>query len=330
MVSLFFKVFASTLSAPFKFLWNGYCVCCQKFGFFLGNCLYIPCMMILFAGVISIVQNSVDNSPYKNLTLFHKIGDRQIQQELVDMVEMAAYAYVDSSSAHSRRASLESKGYRVFEQPYVNDMGLTYVTLTKGNTIYIAFRGSTKAGDFLDDVQMFTSGKDMEHMGRFIVAASEVARIARENPGKTITLVGHSLGGSTVQYVMKHDKNPNLRGFTVNPFGIPGNDVSYDEDLTDIIHEADVAQLAMLSSRHVGNKRYMVRGVFKQNLRGEWVPAFDITSVVDQHSVDNTLANMENQLHGYYSPPNVKVQKFSGHIDDQEPWDFSNLLGDTL
>lgn len=277
---------------------------CRCFGPFIGMCIYIPLCMICFAGVIKYLQGVVKKSPYHNLALFHTLEKSQ-RQRLIDVVEMASFSYVnDVTTAHERLSSLRSKGYEIFETPHINDGGLTYVTLTKGNEIFVVFRGSTTTGDFLDDLQLLTSGDNVEHMGRFVVGNNAVTKILKENPQKNVVVIGHSLGGSVVQYVILHNPSSRLTGYTINPFGMPGKTHGHSIRITDIIHEADVAQLVMLDNRLAGESSIMVRGVFKKSITGEWVPTFDLTSTVQQHSIDNLFNNMLSQHEGLYVPPN--------------------------
>lgn len=306
------------LVIPYKFL-AGIC------GHFIALCIYIPLLFVLFGVFVRLFKSEVvDKSPWQGgMALYHTLPESQ-QQRLLDITEMAAYAYAFSGSGGDLESVLTSKGYRIQGRSCLNEYGLTYVMLAKGEELFVSFRGSVSLADFLDDSQLLFSGKKLEHLGRFIEAGNLVSSLLKQYPDNKIVLVGHSLGGSTVQYVLRNNSDPRLEAYTVNPYGLPGAGVSHDGRLTDIVHEGDIAQTVLLDSRVVG-RGILVRGEYRQ-ANGQWIPEFDLTDAAGQHSIDKTLQNMRRQRFGWYAPPTDPPV----YHQTEPPADMSFLFKDTL
>lgn len=200
------------------------------------------------------------------------------------------------------------------------------------NTVYILFRGSMTLADALDDGQMIFSDEKLEHMGRFTVALRVTRELLGKYPKHHFVLVGHSLGGATVQYVLRHISSSRLKGYTVNPIGLPGKiGIIPEKRLVDIVHEADIAQTIMLDSRLVG-RGILVRGHFTRQSDDTWTPDFSLLSAASQHSVNKTLKNMIAQHTGTYAPPsnNQIAQPKPGGIKAPVKTNFREAFGDTL
>lgn len=287
---------------PITIIYYIYRVC----GFFIGTIISVTIFMLCFAGCIGFIQSVVNNSA--PMTKHYHQLQKKDQKHLLDMTKISCLSYVNNREAFmGLKKELAQEGYIVTENIKINDKGLTYVSLKQGNSIYISFRGSTKKEDFIDDGIIIIT-KELQHMGRFVNAKDIVEKFLKEYPDKNIILVGHSLGGSVVQYVLKHNKSERLKGYTVNPFALPG-DVSLTTDarLTDIIHEADIAQTVLLKSRVIGIQRILVRGRFyKKN--GQWIPEFDLISSPLQHKLSSLLPNMQEQYTGSYRPPDAQFR----------------------
>lgn len=338
------KFFGST---AFTLLKLPYQIISKIFGPFVAFFLYIPMMLIVFGVFIKLFeQEVVDKSPWNSMTLFHTLPYEE-RQELIDMTEMASFVYLDANAWGNDLTRLQDKGYFLLEKPNLNDGGLTYALMSKAdrslnssnlsnlevtNTIYILFRGSTTLADALDDSQMIFSDEQLEHMGRFTVALRVTRELLGKYPKHHFVLVGHSLGGATVQYVLKHMSSSRLKGYTVNPIGLPGKIGTIPENrLVDIVHEADIAQTIMLDSRLVG-RGILVRGKFTQQSDGTWTPDFSLLNSASQHSVNKTLKNMIAQHTGSYIPPsnNQLPQPEPGGIRAPVKTNFREALGDTL
>ena len=346
-----FAVFARLIkffgSTAFTLLKLPYQIISKIFGPFVAFFLYIPMMLIVFGVFIKLFeQEVVDKSPWNSMTLFHTLPYKE-RQELIDMTEMASFVYLDTYAWGNDLIRLQDKGYFLLEKPNLNDGGLTYALMARANsslnspnpgnleienTVYILFRGSMTLADALDDGQMIFSDEKLEHMGRFTVALRVTRELLGKYPKHHFVLVGHSLGGATVQYVLRHISSSRLKGYTVNPIGLPGKiGIIPEKRLVDIVHEADIAQTIMLDSRLVG-RGILVRGHFTRQSDDTWTPDFSLLSAASQHSVNKTLKNMIAQHTGTYAPPsnNQIAQPKPGGIKAPVKTNFREAFGDTL
>ena len=304
-------------------------------------------MLIVFGVFIKLFeQEVVDKSPWNSMTLFHTLPYKE-RQELIDMTEMASFVYLDTNAWGNDLIRLQDKGYFLLEKPNLNDGGLTYALMARANrslnspnpgnleienTVYILFRGSMTLADALDDGQMIFSDEKLEHMGRFTVALRVTRELLGKYPKHHFVLVGHSLGGATVQYVLRHISSSRLKGYTVNPIGLPGKiGIIPEKRLVDIVHEADIAQTIMLDSRLVG-RGILVRGHFTRQSDDTWTLDFSLLSAASQHSVNKTLKNMIAQHTGTYAPPsnNQIAQPKPGGIKAPVKTNFREAFSDTL
>ena len=304
-------------------------------------------MLIVFGVFIKLFeQEVVDKSPWNSMTLFHTLPYKE-RQELIDMTEMASFVYLDTNAWGNDLIRLQDKGYFLLEKPNLNDGGLTYALMARANrslnspnpgnleienTVYILFRGSMTLADALDDGQMIFSDEKLEHMGRFTVALRVTRELLGKYPKHHFVLVGQSLGGATVQYVLRHISSSRLKGYTVNPIGLPGKiGIIPEKRLVDIVHEADIAQTIMLDSRLVG-RGILVRGHFTRQSDDTWTPDFSLLSAASQHSVNKTLKNMIAQHTGTYAPPsnNQIAQPKPGGIKAPVKTNFREAFSDTL
>lgn len=346
-----FAVFARLIkffgSTAFTLLKLPYQIISKIFGPFVAFFLYIPMMLIVFGVFIKLFeQEVVDKSPWNSMTLFHTLPYKE-RQELIYMTEMASFVYLDTNAWGNDLIRLQDKGYFLLEKPNLNDGGLTYALMARANsslnspnpgnleienTVYILFRGSMTLADALDDGQMIFSDEKLEHMGRFTVALRVTRELLGKYPKHHFVLVGHSLGGATVQYVLRHISSSRLKGYTVNPIGLPGKiGIIPEKRLVDIVHEADIAQTIMLDSRLVG-RGILVRGHFTRQSDDTWTPDFSLLSAASQHSVNKTLKNMIAQHTGTYAPPsnNQIAQPKPGGIKAPVKTNFREAFGDTL
>ena len=338
------KFFGST---AFTLLKLPYQIISKIFGPFVAFFLYIPMMLIVFGVFIKLFeQEVVDKSPWNSMTLFHTLPYKE-RQELIDMTEMASFVYLDTNAWGNDLIRLQDKGYFLLEKPNLNDGGLTYALMARANrslnspnpgnleienTVYILFRGSMTLADALDDGQMIFSDEKLEHMGRFTVALRVTRELLGKYPKHHFVLVGHSLGGATVQYVLRHISSSRLKGYTVNPIGLPGKiGIIPEKRLVGIVHEADIAQTIMLDSRLVG-RGILVRGHFTRQSDDTWTPDFSLLSAASQHSVNKTLKNMIAQHTGTYAPPsnNQIAQPKPGGIKAPVKTNFREAFSDTL
>lgn len=297
-----------------------YKVLSHAFGHFIAVCLYVPLMFILFGLFIKLFEHHVvEKSPWgSSMTLFHTLPYNE-RQELIDMTEMAAFVYFDSE-APKRLRILKQKGYQPTKIYKMHEGGLNYFVMEKGNVFYVLFRGSVNTGDFLDDANIWGSSEKLSSLGRFVEALDVSRKLINQYPQRQFVFVGHSLGGSTVQYVMKKlsaGDYPDLKAYTINPFGLPAGCIEvkkgeikpfYDTRIVDIVHEADIAQTVTLDDRVFG-RGILVRGKYTLQQNGKWEPDFiapvgvSITDSISQHSVSKTLENMKDQHEGRYNPP---------------------------
>ena len=338
------KFFGST---AFTLLKLPYQIISKIFGPFVAFFLYIPMMLIVFGVFIKLFeQEVVDKSPWNSMTLFHTLPYKE-RQELIDMTEMASFVYLDTNAWGNDLIRLQDKGYFLLEKPNLNDGGLTYALMARANrslnspnpgnleienTVYILFRGSMTLADALDDGQMIFSDEKLEHMGRFTVALRVTRELLGKYPKHHFVLVGHSLGGATVQYVLRHISSSRLKGYTVNPIGLPGKiGIIPEKRLVDIVHEADIAQTIMLDSRLVG-RGILVRGHFTRQSDDTWTPDFSLLSAASQHSVNKTLKNMLAQHTGPHAPPanNQLAQPKPGGLKAPVKTNFREAFSDTL
>ena len=177
------------------------------------------------------------------------------QKELLEMARLGQYSYLDNEKL---KKQLIADGYTIVTENLNNDGGLTYAILKKGDTNYITFRGSKKITDFIDDSQILFS-KDINFVGQFIVAKQIVQKYMNEHPGEKIILVGHSLAGATVQSVLSLISSSDLRGYTFNSYGLPGNQgKKVDDRITDIYYQYDIVHTLLNDSRLFGKKQIVV------------------------------------------------------------------------
>lgn len=294
---------------------------------FIGIVAYIVTSMLVFAFIIAFFQNVNDNSPWKGgMITFNSLqgkapSDPCSQDSLIHMALIAAYAYSDTYLPE-----LEALGYHETDAR-MREGDLVYVTLEKGQSIYIGFRGTDEEVDVRDDLLIAASDSAVE---RLTVARMIVEKIRAANPHKNIVIVGHSLGGSAVQYVVwwyhevKRECPANFRAYTFNPYAFPYGSsvvrVSPAELLIDVVHEGDIAQVVRQKNRVVG-QGILVQGMYDAG-SGKWLPV-DLHNTVSQHSIKGLIANMRAQKGGRYSPPPKYKPVYEGES-------FSNILNDSL
>lgn len=300
---------------------------------FIGLVAYVVTIMLLFAFIIRLVEELNINTPwYGNMITFNSLKDIKPghpyeQENLIQMAMIADYTYSDSYLPYLKKAGYIQIGTRNREG------NLVYVLLGKGNTIYIGFRGTDEGADVVDDFLIATTEEAIE---RFTVAQLIVEKIRTAHPQKEIVIVGHSLGGSAVQYVMwwysevKHHCPTNLRAYTFNPFAFPYGDkvlkISPAELLTDVVHEGDIAQAVRQKNRVIG-QGILVEGLYNAS-KGIWLPV-DLHNTVGQHSIKGLISNMRAQQGGRYIPPQISKPIHGGepYIEENS---FSSMLQDTL
>lgn len=283
LIKLLWRVLIILLVWPLKFL-------TRTMGVFMGFFIYLGYFMVLYAAFISLFEYQASKVPWTHMTDFSSLSWNE-RDTIISMAEMSAYAYVTDSDASSYLNRLRSKGYETFGRPHINEEGLTYVTLKKGNTIYLAFRGSDSVEDWETDAKMIF-GLITTNTDRFISARNVAEDLLASNPGKNLVLVGHSLGGAMVQYVVNELPSSRItRAYTFNPLGIPdGVARTCTNKLTDVIHEADIAQLVM-GEKHVVGRGILVRGKYSESGNEE----LGLTDLVDQHSIKLSIMNMRSQ-----------------------------------
>lgn len=207
------------------------------------------------------------------------------KEKLYNIGLVAESAYLDEDSDSERQ--LQSNGYDVLNR-YPNPSGMSIVVLRNknDNNIYIGFAG-TKIGlnsDTLFDLKRSGTVDDKLVRGRFKAATELTKAIMKQYPNQTINIIGHSLGGSTVQHVLNEISSSRLKGFTVNPFVLPGNNgIVEDPRLVDIVHQGDFAQwYGNDSARRVGRGILIRANVFERQ--------------TGQHSMAETLEEMREQM----------------------------------
>lgn len=208
----------------------------------------------------------------------------------LEMARLGQFSYYDNPQVASE---LKKDGYSL-EKWNINNGGLTYAILKKGDVSYITFRGTTTIEDGLDDANILFSGKNLDSIGQFITARQVVQNYMNEHPGEKIVLIGHSLGGSTVQSVMSHLPSKNIQGYTFNSYGLPGNQGKrVDDRITDIFHRNDLVHNRLKNSRLYGKKQIVVEPFTREIYQDERMNPIKTVSdlnPVKWHSMD-TLAN---------------------------------------
>lgn len=221
------------------------------------------------------------------------------KRKLYNMALLAEHAYLDSGSDSLKQ--LEKQGfYNIQTLPNPAGMSIVVMGNKNDNNVYIAFAGTkatSSVADIWDDVYIATSDKNP---ARFGVAKRYVESIMNEYPGKNVCIVGHSLGGSTVQYVLGSISSNKLQGYTINPYALPGkNGIIEDPRLVDVVHEDDIAQTVHPdSARRIGRGVYiqtpwykeMGRRVVEQSILGPGLA--EIKYEINQHSIKSTLKDM--------------------------------------
>lgn len=304
-----------------------------KKSIFIGLVAYVVTAMLLFAFVIHYFKNLSDNTPWQgDMITFNSLqnikpGHPYEQDKLIQMAMIADYAYSDSYIPN-----LEEIGYRrIGTRKREGD--LVYVILEKDNTIYIGFRGTNEGADVVDDFLIATTEDAIE---RFTIARLIVEKARESHPQKDIVIVGHSLGGSAVQYVVwwysevKRQCPANFRAYTFNPYAFPYGDkvirVSPVDLLTDVVHEGDIAQAVRQKNRVVG------QGILVQSLydakNNRWLPV-DLHNTVGQHLLKGLISNMKAQKGGKYIPPQISKPIYGGEPNTDGDT-YSRLLQDTL
>ncbi len=280
LFNIIFFIFKLLLIYPLVFL-------TRSCGLFIGLCWYAAYFMILFYSFIMAFQHLASNVPWKDMVAFHNLSRSQ-QAKIIDMAELAAYVYDPEDKEQEHFKALQAKGYTTLEEPHINAGGLTYATLQKDNTIYLAFRGSITPFDFIVDIAMICDLTTTDNE-RFTSARGVAGYFLTRYPDKNLVLVGHSLGGSMVQYVLASLPNSRIKAaYTFNPIGIPdGIERHPSNKLIDVIQEADIAQLVM-GKKHVVGQGIILRQTYKGTDPG-------LTDLISQHSIENAIKNMKRQ-----------------------------------
>lgn len=233
------------------------------------------------------------------------------KKKLFNMALLAEYAYLDSDSDSLKQ--LVGQGfYNIQTLPNPAGMSIVVMGNKNDNNLYIAFagtKGGSSVADIHDNIDIATSDKNP---ARFGVAKRYVESIMNEYPGKNVCIVGHSLGGSTVQYVLGAISSNKLQGYTINPYALPGtNGIIEDPRLVDVVHEDDIAQRVHPDyARRIGRGVYIQNPWYKEAVRqaqevvgqailGPAGPALmEIKYEINQHSLKSTLKDMQSLMKG--------------------------------
>lgn len=216
------------------------------------------------------------------------------RSDLIEKAKLAEYVYNETP-----RQNIESMGFFIFE-PVRNLNKLTYSVLYREEgTIYIIFRGTNDADDIEADINIITSGNKEITIPHFEEALYITRHYSQQR--LRIVLVGHSLGGAAVQYVLYKLKSPMIQGYIYNPIGLPGNlGVINDQRLTEVVNSFEIAQIVKENSC-VQGRRIVIDWDWKDVLlllsagspEGILINAA-IFSVV-KHKIGETIKMMEYQ-----------------------------------
>lgn len=171
------------------------------------------------------------------------------RSDLIEKAKLAEYVYNEIP-----RQNIESMGFFVIE-PIKELNKLTYSVLYRGGIIYIIFRGTNDVDDAVADINIIASGNKEITIPHLESALDKTRQYIQQRPGLRIVLVGHSLGGAAVQYVLYKLKSPMIQGYIYNPIGLPGNlGVINDNRLTEVVNSYEVAQIVKVNSRVQGRR----------------------------------------------------------------------------
>lgn len=220
------------------------------------------------------------------------------RSDLIEKAKLAEYVYNETP-----RQNIESMGFYVYE-PIKELNKLTYSVLSRRGIIYIIFRGTNDADDAVADINIITSGNKEITIPHFESALHITRHYIQQRPGLRIVLVGHSLGGAAVQYVLYKLKSPMIQGYMYNPIGLPGNlGVINDNRLTEVVNSHEVAQWVKVYSR-VQGRRIVIDWDWKDLL--VFLPISPVFSGMDtffqytissavKHKIGETIKKMEEQ-----------------------------------
>ena len=136
-----------------------------------------------------------------------------VSQFTLDLALLSTYAYDDWSEGAT---ALPLNGWEVVirdEALFGSDSATVY---RKGSDVVIAFRGTDGVGDIVPDLAF---GYPNELLNPQYLAAVQTLMSVVTQPGDTLTLTGHSLGGGLAGLVAAHFNLPAIV-FAPAPYGI--------------------------------------------------------------------------------------------------------------
>ncbi len=204
----------------------------------------------------------------------------------IEMAALAAAVYGDSPFAETL---LRNKGYEMKNKQVALFHGTSALYVkNRDKSIYIVFRGTDNRVDIGNDVDMFVSPFARSYwFPRFAEALKRTKNAIKEYPDYSITLVGHSLGGSVVQHVMNNLPSNNIKAYTFNSYGLPRAERvrKTDNRIIDIVNGNEFVSELLKNSR-ISGKKIIVDSAFHANTP---------TNIIDrgfQHKMAPTITNM--------------------------------------
>ncbi|MBQ8517290.1 MAG: DUF2974 domain-containing protein [Akkermansia sp.] len=249
---------------------------------------------------VNVLDKRIPDAPIPNDVIPFKGQSCAEKAKQIEMAALAAAVYGDSRFAETLA---ENKGYKLLHENIKYRIGNDYVSSLYINeqtkTACVVFRGTNNILDGVEDIGYFKSNynltqivgnnifKFIDDIPRFKHAQQFTELVIKSYPGYSINLVGHSLGGSVVQYVMSKFPSKNIEAYTFNSYGLPyAQGIKKDNRITDIINGNEfINMLNLLKTSRTTGKQVMVGAE-----NGDSDDRLNIWD--DKHSIISTLLNM--------------------------------------
>ncbi len=250
----------------------------------------------------SLPDTSLPDTPLPNDVTPFKDQSCAEKAKQIEMAALAAAVYGDEDS-HFGEAVARNKGYKLVQRNIKHRIGNDYVSSLYVNeqtkTACVVFRGTANILDLYEDIKYIKSSIDarqiigdkiynyIDDVDRFKNAKQFTELVMKLYPGYSINIVGHSLGGSVVQYVMSQFPSKNIEAYTFNSFGLPYvQGVTKDNRITDIVNGAEFINMFKLLKYSRRKGKQVIVGTEDENSDGK-LKIWD-----DEHSINSTLLNM--------------------------------------
>lgn len=216
-------------------------------------------------------------TPFKSQT-------KEEKKKQIEMAALAASVYGDEPYADQLLAGSD---YKLEDSRKKHDCVSSIYVNENDKAVYVVFRGTASFSDIKHDVELLINPwASTDIYKRYEEALNRTKQAINSHPGYSVTLVGHSLGGSMVQHVMNRLPSSDLRAYTFNSYGLVDAKTKLnDSRMTDIVNGTEfINQWGLMKNARRSGKRIMV-GDSSGN--SEQPSPWN-----NEHSINSTLFNM--------------------------------------